>query len=75
MITDQSSYDEVAAEVEAAVADVVADMPDVNPDDVFHDVAVSLLWDADPDVVEQFCTAHFGWVPPDLRRVHSRRTR
>lgn len=72
MIGPDSSYAEVLAEIEAAVADVTGDMPEVNPDDVFHDVTLSLLWDADPEVARQLCTAHGFRVPPHLIRGGTR---
>jgi hypothetical protein len=69
VITAASNYGEVMATIQAAVADVAADLgldPLEVPDDVFHDVAVSVLYDADPEVGAEVCRTQFGWVPTEL---------
>ena len=67
MITPEATYEEVLATVYAGVADVAADLgveaADA-PDDVFHDVLVSVLYDAAPAVGAEVWRTQVGGPPP-----------
>lgn len=68
-ITKQSSYEEVVAAVDAAAQDVVEDLGDeVNPDDVWHDLAISMLPDADRAVAREVGRCQLGWGEVEFRQ-------
>lgn len=71
MITKQSTYDECVAEINAGVQDVLADYGpdfDLSEDEVWTDLAASVLIDADPAVAREVCRCQLGYVPQSLER-------
>lgn len=60
------TYDAVMAEVQTSVADVLADYgdADVNPDDVFHDVLLSILHAVPADLAAEVWRTQVGGPLP-----------
>lgn len=53
--------------LDIAVEEAVADNPDISPDDAYHDMLSSVLWDEpDNSVALELCRVTMGSVPFDL---------
>lgn len=65
MITNRSTYETVVREIERAVLDVALDQA-LEPDEVYADVAESMLYDASESVAREVCRVQIGAVPPAL---------
>lgn len=72
MITHESTYDEVVAYIDAAAEEVAADSAydgaEINPDDIWHDLAISMLSDADPAVAREVGRCQLGWEEQDFKQ-------
>lgn len=70
-ITTRSSYDQCVEVIDEAVKEVLLDQPDIEAgeDEIWADLAASLLLDANPKVAEEVCRCQLGYVPAGLRAV------
>ena len=62
----ESTYDECVAAINAMADELTAELGDACPDDVWADLAASMLLDADPDVAAEVCRCQLGFVPDAL---------
>lgn len=68
-MSEPRDYWDWVAEIEAGVADVLADLgpdADVSEDEVFCDLAAAMLVDADRAVAREVCRVQLGFVPAGL---------
>lgn len=49
------------AEIEAGVVDVKADYPDLSDDDIYHDLALNVMYDCTPAVRHSVARSFLGW--------------
>lgn len=66
-ITRKSTYDECVTEINLCVQDWVQDQPELAAeaaeDELWLDMARSVLMDADPRVAREVFRCELGWVP------------
>lgn len=78
MITRKSTYDECVMEIDESAKEVMLDMAygdeELPEDEIWTDLAASLLVDADPEVAREVCRCQIGWVPQQLAE-HWKRAR
>lgn len=76
-ITVRSSHDQCVSAIEDAVKEFLLDQPQiaetVSLDEVWVDMAASLLTEAAPKVAEEVCRTQIGYVPQPLRRLWAER--
>jgi hypothetical protein len=71
MITKDSTYEECVKEIDLGVQDCMADFGDemeISEDEIWVDIARSVLVDASEDVAREVCRCQIGWMPEDLKR-------
>jgi hypothetical protein len=75
MITTRSSYEDCVAEIDLALKDVLADQPDIEAgqDEIWADLAASILIDANRKVAEEVCRVGLGFTPSSLLQVWKQR--
>lgn len=71
MITTRSSYEDCVAEIDLALKDVLADQPDIaaGEDEIWADLAASILIDANRRTAEEVCRVGLGYTPMSLLQV------
>lgn len=74
-ITTRTGYQTALRAIELAVAEVVADQPDLEgrEDEVFTDLAESILIDASEEVGREVCRYQLGFVPQSLANHWAKR--
>lgn len=65
-IDTESSYDECVAAINAMATELKTELGDACPDDVWADLATSMLLDAHPEVAAEVCRCQLGFVPEQL---------
>lgn len=55
--------------LEDAIADTVADNPEVGEDDIAHDMTVAIALMSSPDVATELCQRELGFVPSHLQMI------
>jgi hypothetical protein len=78
-ITATSTYDECVRAIDESAKEIMLDLADsadgeVSEDEVWTDLATSLLLDADEAVAREVCRCQIGWVPQQLAE-HWKRAR
>lgn len=77
MITSRSTYEQIVKEIDESAAEVAADAAydgiELSPDEVWTDLAASLLIDANEAVARDVCRCQIGFVPQDLERIWEQR--
>lgn len=70
-ITRRSTYDQCVKEIDAAVQEFMLDQAeaDLPEDEVWTDLAASLLIEASPVTGREVCRVQLGFVPQDLERL------
>lgn len=53
-------------ELQVSIQEACGENPDVNPDDVAHDMVSSVAWNCTDEVALELCRTELGWVPFDL---------
>jgi DNA polymerase elongation subunit (family B) len=78
-ITNRSTYDQCVRAINEAVKEFLLDQPEiaetVSEDEVWVDMASSLLTEAAPKVAEEVCRVQIGFVPQPLRHLWVQRER
>lgn len=73
MITRTSTYDECVKEIDESCKEVMADSAydgmELSEDEVWTDLAASLLTDASEAVAREVCRCQVGYVPQQLERL------
>lgn len=52
--------------VDAMIGSLLADNPDLDGDDVAHDVVVAIALSSVPEVATELCRTQLGWVPAEV---------
>jgi hypothetical protein len=76
VITNRSTYDQCVQEIDLAVKEVILDQDlegDVSEDEVWCDMAASILLDASESTAREVCRVQLGFVPMALEAVWSSR--
>lgn len=71
-ITRRSTYEACVKEISDSAEEVLGDIgvnEDVPADEVWADLAASLLIDAKPDVAREVCRCQLGYVPQSLESL------
>lgn len=67
----QEAYDEALQRINDAVQDTMADLADsgmeIGEDDVFHDIACSIMTDLSDDVAQEIARTQLGWSSSEFR--------
>jgi hypothetical protein len=66
---EYNTYEAASAALDAAIADTLADNPEIGADDVAHDMAISIAHQSAPAVAVELCQRQLGWVPDELSAV------
>lgn len=70
-ITHRSTYEQCVAEIDESAEEVVNDQAGLgaSPDEIWADLASSLLIDAKPDVAREVCRCQLGYTPQTLENL------
>lgn len=72
-ITTRSSYDTCVTAINEAVKEWMLDQPEIaaetSEDEIWADMAASILVEASPKTAEEVCRVQLGYVPQALRRL------
>lgn len=75
LITTRTGIDACIQLIDEGVKEVLADQPDaeLSEDEVWTDLAASLLVDANEKIAREVCRTQIGWVPQSLEDLWVRR--
>lgn len=61
-----TTIEEAQHELQVSIEEACADNPDVNPDDIHHDMVAATAWNCTDEVALELCMRELGAVPFDL---------